>query len=189
MDVLSADAVTALRDNAAAKPVLLSEVGAVEPKHAGPFRLYAKDRDGVLLHDGLFAPFFAGSAGGGQFWHWQDYVEPNSLWWQFARFAEAIQGVDPRAEQFVPERRDTPQVRVYALIGKNTTMLWVRDKASGWRAELVEGKAARTLQGVTLPWTASSARVFDPWKNRWQTLLSHDGKITLPPFKRSVVVR
>ena len=31
------------------------------------------------LHDVLFAPFFAGSAGTGQIWHWNTYVERHEL--------------------------------------------------------------------------------------------------------------
>ena len=65
MDVLAADAVRELRDRNPRKPVLLAEVGAVKPNHTGPSILYAQDREGTLLHDALFAPFFAGSAGSG----------------------------------------------------------------------------------------------------------------------------
>ena len=37
----------------------------------------------MILHDVLFAPFFAGAAGAGQIWHWDEYVDKNNLWWQF----------------------------------------------------------------------------------------------------------
>lgn len=190
MDVLAADAVTRLLEFVPGRPVLLSEVGAVENRHAGPFKLYARDRDGVLLHDGLFAPFFAGSAGGGQFWHWQDYVEPNNLWWHFARFAEAIKGIDPRREEFRPVRRDQPGVRIYALDGRNTSLLWVRDAESDWRSELAEGKPPAQREGVRVPYSRGrKARVYDPWLNRWTSVAARDGFVVLPPFRRSVVVR
>ena len=83
-------------------PILVSEIGAVEANHSGPSVLYEKDKEGTLLHDILFAPFFAGAAGGGQIWHWDSYVAPNNLWFQFSRFAETVKGLDPPAEGFQP---------------------------------------------------------------------------------------
>ena len=74
------------------KPVLLAEGGAVEPNHSGPFRLYPKDREGTILHDVLFAPFFVGAAGPGHIWHWDQYVARNNIWFHFGRFAAAVKG-------------------------------------------------------------------------------------------------
>jgi hypothetical protein len=189
MDLLAAEATARLLSYSPDRPVIVSEVGAVEPRHAGPFKLYAKDREGILLHDGLFAPFFSGSAAAGQFWHWQDYIEPNNLWWQFARFAEAVKGLDPRAEQFEPKRIDQPDVRVYELAGKKATLLWVRDAASDWRSELQQDRPAQTLRGVRVPFPHAQARVYDPWTNKWTRVKVRGGYVTLPDFRRSVVVR
>src|SRR5215218_6594065 len=63
MDVICASAVNDLLCYQLNKPVLLAETGAVEPHHAGPSHFYSRDTAGILLHDILFAPFFAGSAG------------------------------------------------------------------------------------------------------------------------------
>jgi hypothetical protein len=189
LDALAADAVSRMLAYAPGKPALLSEVGAVEPKHAGPFKLYAADKEGALLHDGLFAPFFAGSAGPGHFWHWQDYIEPNDLWRHYARFTEAIKGFDPRADKYEPRRMDQPGVRVYALVGERETLAWVRDAASDWKSELRDGKPPAALRGVRIPWRAKQARVYDPWANRWQRAELRDGYAMLPEFRRSVVVR
>jgi hypothetical protein len=70
VDLLAADAVRELLAFTVRKPVLLAESGGVEPNHSGPLKLYEKDRDGLILHDVLFAPFFAGAAGPGHIWHW-----------------------------------------------------------------------------------------------------------------------
>ena len=69
VDVLAADAVREMLAFKPARPVLLAESGAVEPRHSGPFKLYGKDTAGIILHDVLFAPFFAGAAGSGHCWH------------------------------------------------------------------------------------------------------------------------
>jgi hypothetical protein len=57
--VLAADAVRTLLSWNPQRPLLLAESGAVEPSHSGPSKLYAKDKDGIILHDILFTPFFA----------------------------------------------------------------------------------------------------------------------------------
>ena len=129
-DILAADAISQLRSFTTNRPVLFSEIGAVEPHHAGPFKLYEKDREGILIHDGIFAPFFAGAAGPGQFWHWQDYIEKNNLWYHFGRFAEAVKRLDPRAEQFEPVQLPHKQLRVYLLKGRSHSLLWLRDHLS-----------------------------------------------------------
>ncbi|HUV62616.1 MAG TPA: cellulase family glycosylhydrolase, partial [Sedimentisphaerales bacterium] len=78
VDVLAADAILEMQNFKPAKPILLAESGAVEPSHSGPFKLYQKDKAGLILHDIVFAPFFAGAAGTGQNWHWDQYVAANN---------------------------------------------------------------------------------------------------------------
>ena len=118
VDILAADAVTEILSYEPGKPVLLAESGAVEANHSGPSKLYGVDNIGLILHDVLFAPFFAGAAGAGQIWHWETYVAPQNLWWQFGCFAEAVRGLDPPAEEFEPVRIEHPFLRVYALKGQ-----------------------------------------------------------------------
>ncbi len=77
----------------------------VEHERSGPFKLYARDTHGMLLHDVLFAPFFAGAAGPGQIWHWNVYVDANRLWHHFGRFAAAI-GADEVVNTALAELAD-----------------------------------------------------------------------------------
>ncbi|HPD16514.1 MAG TPA: cellulase family glycosylhydrolase [Planctomycetota bacterium] len=196
VDVLAADAVRELLALKPERPVILAESGAVEPRHTGPFKLYAKDKAGIILHDVLFAPFFAGAAGSGQCWHWDVYVAANDLWWQFGRFAQAVKGLDPPAEGFEPLMLEHPRLRVYALRGKHTLVLWCRDKANTWMSELRDGQAPEEVRGATVdlgPLGAlrpvASAFVYDPWANRSTPLIARQAVIELPPFRRSIVVR
>ncbi|MHC4512060.1 MAG: cellulase family glycosylhydrolase [Planctomycetota bacterium] len=99
VDLMAADAIREMKNFRPAKPILLAESGAVEPSHTGPFKLYQKDKAGIILHDVIFAPFFAGAAGTGQTWHWDHYVAANDLWFQFDRFAETVKGIDPHRGQ------------------------------------------------------------------------------------------
>jgi len=196
VDVLAADAVATLLGFDSGKPVLLAESGAVEPSHSGPFKLYGQDKAGIILHDVLFAPFFAGAAGPGHCWHWDGYVARNDLWRHFGRFAQAVKDIDPPAEQFRPIRIEHPRLRIYALSGRHTLLAWCRDMENTWRTELAEGKPPEDLKGqsITLPQGIAPVPVahvhfYDPWTNTWSEGKVQDGKLPLPAFSRSIVFR
>ncbi len=189
MDILAADAVRELLAMTPDRPVVLAESGAVEANHAGPSKLYAKDTLGTLLHDVLFAPFFAGAAGPGHIWHWDHYVEKNNIWWQFGRFSRAIAGFDPVSEAPQPEFAEAHGCRIYTLRGRRTSLIWLRDSASSWREELQDGQVPAPVHGVSLALTGRTARAYDPWADRWTPLTVQSGRAALPDFTRSLVVR
>jgi hypothetical protein len=192
MDVLAYDAVKTLRDFAPGRPIVLSEVGAVEAHHAGPSKLYEKDTAGMMLHDYLFAAFFAGAAGPGQSWHWQYYIDKQNLWYQLARFNKVVSGLDPRSEHFEPFTVDHPKMTVYGLRGKKTILLWCRDKDNSWQNELVAGRAPQTCSGMSfqLPIQGKTFKrtFYDPWKDK-ETILKNKGAVFLPDFRRSGIVK
>jgi Cellulase (glycosyl hydrolase family 5) len=191
VDVLAADAVREIQSYDPRKPVILAESGAVESRHSGPFKLYQADKDGMLLHDILFAPFFAGSAGCGQTWHWDSYVDPNDLWWHFGRFANMVKGLDPAREGFQPSVLENERLRVYRLQGHETTLIWCRDIRNDWRAELERGERPATLSGLSIEAPAGSGRirVYDPWGDKWSEAARKDGRVALPEFRRSIILR
>ena len=195
VDVFAADAVREIQAFNLKKPILLAESGAVEPCHTGPFKLYAKDRDGLILHDVLFAPFFAGAAGPGHVWHWDAYVAKNDIWRQFGGFAQAVAGIDPPAEAFQPLRVEHPRLRVYVLRGTHTTLAWCRDAQVTWQSALAEDRAAETLHGVEVAIPAPAAggsvkaEAYDPWSGQRTALTLRQDALTLPDFSRSIVVR
>ncbi|GAB2767326.1 hypothetical protein GCM10027275_07050 [Rhabdobacter roseus] len=194
MDELASDAVRTLRSFSPDKPVILSEVGAVEPHHAGPSRLYAKDTAGILLHDLLFAPFFSGAAAPGQSWHWEYYIEKNNLWWHFGRFRQAITAYDPVAQKAqATEARRVNSLKIYALEGKTTSLYWIRDATCNWKTELLEGQMPQPVPSQVLnlhPKKAKRISFYDPWKNTWTVARKSSGsRVEIPAFTRSLVVR
>ena len=195
VDVLASDAVAELKKYNDDKPVVLSEIGAVEYKHAGPSKLYESDKEGILLHDLLFAPFFCGSAGPGQSWHWSYYIDMNNLWWHYGRFSEAVKNFDPVVEKVVPIRLDQKHFRVYVLKGTHTDLIWIRDTNTNWNTELIEKIAAPNNQNVAFEnWPMQlpenvKVTVYDPWKNKWSKSELIKGRIQLPDFRRSIVIR
>jgi hypothetical protein len=195
MDLLASDAIDELRSYEVEKPMLLAEVGGVKPRHTGPIELYEIDKDGILLHDLLFAPFFSGAAGPGHAWHWDSYIDKNNLWYHFQRFNEAIKGIDPVKENFKTVKIEHPNLRVYALVGEKTMVLWCRDSGNNWENELVKGISPVMLNGLQVDiseWVAKKeiikVTIYDPWKNEWKRG-KKQSVVVLPDFKRSVVVQ
>jgi len=195
VDLFAADAVREVQAFEVKKPILLAESGAVEPCHSGPFKLYEKDREGLILHDVLFAPFFVGAAGPGHIWHWDSYVAKNDLWWHLGRFTQAVAGINPPAEAFRVQQVAHPRLRVYLLCGERTTLAWCRDSQVTWQSALAEGRQAETLreQKVTLPNPRAGGKIsavaYDPWSGTSTPLTIQQGAVVLPPFTRSMVVR
>ena len=196
VDLLAADSVRELLSYGPKKPVVLAESGAVESSHSGPFKLYAKDKDGIILHDVLFAPFFAGAAGAGQIWHWDVYVARNNLWHQFGRFAAAVKDFVPSEELFQPMQVTHPRLRVYALKGRHTVLLWCRDSKNTWQTELADSQPPETLTGEKLDLAGilsgnrlRSVKTYDPWKDVWSEAKADGLVVPLPAFSRSLVVR
>ena len=186
MDVLCADAIRELLDRRPDCPAILAETGAVKANHTGPSELYDRDVHGMLLHDELFAPFFAGSAGCGQPWHWDhQYIDGNDLWWHFSRFAEAVKGLDPATGHFRPFHTETRRLRIHGLRCEGETLLWCRDKANTWESELIRGEVPETISGEKIPFPGAF-ECYLPWENRWMATGKGD---VLPDFSRSIVVR
>ncbi len=192
MDVIAADSVRELRDRRPDLPAIVAEIGAVEAHHARYSDLYEKDSEGTLLHDMIFAPFFAGSAGCGQPWHWDRiYISKHNLWHHFKRFANAIEGVDPVAENFKPFYTETKRLRIYGLKGRTMELRWCRDKKSGWQSELKDGVAAEVLgdQLVNVGSRFTKHECYLPWEDKREGVSAKNGRIMLPAFKRSIVIK
>src|SRR5207248_1810799 len=146
-------------------------------------------------HDVIFAPFFAGAAGTGEIWFWRDSIEKPNHWNHFARFARAIEGLDPAAEDFQPMLLEQPPLRVYLLKGRNTLLAWCRDARNDWRAELERGEGPEQLAGLKLDLGAhlkgrqpGRVRAYSPWRDAWSDLELEGSRLTLPSFQRSLVL-
>ncbi len=197
MDLLCADVVRELRERNATAPALHSEAGATEWRHSRPSHLYQLDKRGMLLHDALFAPFFAGAAGCGQFWHWDMYLEKHDLWWHFGRFGKAVAGIDPVREEYVPFRRESSHLRIYGLAGRTHFLLWCRDKWNTYENELDQEMAPERLHGIVLNLrdvaddSVMKIEYYLPWEDvSGQGMLPDGGfDFLLPDFERSIVLK
>ncbi|MEP6735593.1 MAG: hypothetical protein ABJA70_08750 [Chryseolinea sp.] len=195
MDIIGSSAVEELLSYNLNKPVLLAETGAVEARHDGPSRYYKVDTTGIMLHDILFAPFFSGAAGTGMSWHWDSYVAKNNLWFHYKRFNEVVKGIDPILERFDHSVVITPELRIYRLKGKNTQLLWLRDKTSTWQSELADHQKPRQLSTIILTHedigllNPRPVQAYDPWNDRWIEIQEKDGYYPIPSFQRSIIIK
>jgi len=193
VDTLVSSAMNFTLKNVKDKPIVINEIGAVEGNHAGPFKLYKKDRDGVLIHDMIFAPFFCGAAGSGGMWHWDHYIYPQNLWYHFKRFSKAVENCDPVKEHFQHFFFETNGVRCYGLKGISKTIMWCRDGENNWKTELEKNITARSRSfSFNLNELAndkySTVVFYDPWKDARVEKTVKKGKINVPYFKRSIVI-
>ncbi len=191
VDVSVGQAMGAMRRWYPGHPLLLAEAGAVEPRHSGPWRHYADDHAGTILHDVVFAGFFVGGAGAGQCWHWDRYIDAMDLWPHFRGFHYAVEGIDCPAERFEPFLLELDGVRVWGLRGQSVTLAWARDGRCDWHSEFERRESPRCVTDlqVDLPMPrencgATVTRAFDPWTNTW-----HDAGGGWPDFRRSLVMR
>lgn len=176
------------------RPIVVNEIGAVEPNHAGPFKYYGDDQDGMLIHDMIFAPFFCGAAGTGAMWHWDSYVYRNDLWYHYKRFYNAIEGIDPIMERFKQYKFESDGMRFYALDGNTKTIIWARDSDNNWRTELEQGIEPKPKSNVIINLEQlknsnyKSAKIYDPWRDLWTSVEINNGQVAIPSFTRSFVI-
>jgi hypothetical protein len=170
----------------------------VKPKHAGASELYERDKAGMLLHDMLFAPFFAGAAGSGHVWFWKQAIDQPNHWRHFERFNRALEGIDPSAEGFEPAAINHSAMRIYVLRGKRTTLAWCRDSHNDWQTELRDGVPPQRLSEVQLNLADldpqlnlknAVVEIYDPWHDRWTKARPAATILALPAFERSLVLR
>lgn len=177
-----------LRHDGRDKPVVMNETGAVNDRHTGPFRFYPCDHDGLLFHDLVYTPFFAGAAAPGHIWHWEHYLEPKNLWRCYSPLAEMLNGIDVCREHFTPETRHTDTAYIFVLRGEKHTLAYVRNRADSWKAVLRDGLDPAAAEGVKVPVTGRKATV--RWlmnEERGSVLTGADG-ISLPPFTHGCIL-
>ncbi|MBP3358666.1 MAG: cellulase family glycosylhydrolase [Opitutales bacterium] len=196
VDVFSADAIDTIKIIYPNKPAYLAETGGVQPRHSGPIRFYDMDKDGIIFHDAFYTPFFRGSAGSGQPWHWDVYIHKHGLWKHIKPFSQLVKGVNPIAENFKPTRLDTKRCRVWTIDGKKTILAFVRDSSNDWKSEFLDGKKPVDIVGENIDFSKlvgnreiANVRVYDLWNGTGPACAKLSPKVELPTFKRSIAIR
>ena len=113
-----------------------------------------RDREGLLLHNALFAGLATGMAGAPMSWWWDRYVERHQLWKIFkgpAAFARALEELATREGpgklrllnnelELVTDKAKS--VRVLGRMGRQGACIWIHDRRSTWAASLERNEPA-----------------------------------------------
>lgn len=117
------------KSSVSGKPVLFAEFG-YDTSGEDPD---AFDRDGIHLHNGLWAATFSQFASPAMYWWWDNYVDPLDLWWQFGGLSNFIKDEDlakykPLASGKFEISTDTNIAQSMALYSEetNTILGWIR---------------------------------------------------------------
>lgn len=138
------------------KPIILTETGAVNDRHTGPFRFYQCDHKGLIFHDVTYPAFFAGAAGSGHIWHWGEYVEAKNLWKYYKPLSDMLSGVQVDEENFIPKDYSKEGCWILALEGKRHTLLFVKNKSDRWDYVLRDGAEPAIIGNIVLPVSGTS---------------------------------
>lgn len=176
------------------RPILLAETGGVNDHHTGPFRYYRFDNRGIIFHDTTFPAFFAGAAGTGQCWHWDEYVDEKNLWTYFEPFSKMVDKIQLDAEEFRVVDLSTEKIWVYALLGKTVQLCWIRNKADTWYRVYRDGTEPATVWDMQIPLKAlgiekGHVTTYWPWQEDKEKAHIDGDKLSLPPFRYGLMLR
>lgn len=121
------------------KPVIFSEIGLASMGW-GESPLLALDKEGLHMHNSLWASALSGSAGTAMFWWWH-YIDSNNLYTLFRPLALFLEGISWTTANFqkirakLDERMDEKQrdtVRIVGLQNDILALLWVQNRKNTW---------------------------------------------------------
>ena len=176
------------------RPILLAETGAVNDSHTGPFRFYRWDERGIIFADTTFPAFFAGAAGTGHIWHWDEYVDQKDLWRTFGPFARLVDGIQLDVEGFRPADLSSEQAWVLLLCGQKHMLGLVRNKADRWDRVLRDGQqppvmGEQVVDLLRLGAVAGRVTTCWLWPEESGDVVLENGRLKLPPFRYGMMVR
>jgi hypothetical protein len=173
------------------RPVLLAETGGVNDNHTGAFRFYRWDDRGIIFHDTTFPAFFAGSAGTGQEWFWDSTVDQKNLWSQYRTLADLIAGIDLPAESFTPADLSTDDAWCLLLVGRNHTLIWLRNRGDTWQNSLRDRKEPRALSNlaISLPKAGTLERALSCWSEQTATVTVDGAQLRVPSVRYGMMLR
>jgi len=155
------------------KPFLAAEWGFHGTNDHNP--LNARDRFGLHLHDAIWASALGGAAGTVMPWWWDNYIDPNGLYYHYQAFSRFAAGVEwsRRLWEHV-NLQPSPDVRVIGLVSDGLALLWIQNPRNTWYNRLIACEPAPLLSGKVvdlLPFPRGRYRI--EW---WDTYLG--GAIT-----------
>jgi hypothetical protein len=194
------------------KPVLFAEFGY----SAGSEDESSFDRQGIQLHNGLWAATFSGFASPAMYWWWDSYIDPLGLWGQFGSLTRFLQGQDLAAlapleagkiklsevtasalalgsqERLLAWVRSAGYNAYLAQIRRDNDVRYNKTPEAEWRYQL-ESLTSLRLTITSLQDGSYTAKWYDPSTGRWLvegTVTVQDGTLMLdiPAFSEDVAL-
>ncbi|MEM2945133.1 MAG: cellulase family glycosylhydrolase [Thermoproteota archaeon] len=122
------------------KPTLFGEFGADWRWFDSP--LYYKDKEGVEIHEGIWASLMSGSFGTAMLWWWDVYVDPYNLYYHYNALRKFIANISFSGSEFTELKYrlvdnekinvSNSNLEIFGLRNETFAMGWVRNKDYNW---------------------------------------------------------
>ena len=190
------------------KPLLIGETGMVDrawgcSEHQDAYRYpdAPKDKQGIILHNAIWAPFFAGSCGTGMHWWWAYYIDPFNLYHHYKPFVQFTADVPWNRLDFAAFEPKCSTDTVRAIARKHTKwgiVGWVHHKQNTWKHVVAKGKTPTAVSAATVTLDVPAGNYELSWFDSWEgkdlsrTELKHTGgplELSVPDFSRDVAFK
>ncbi len=188
------------------KPTLFGEFGADWRWFDSP--LYYKDKEGVEIHEGIWASLMSGSFGTAMLWWWDVYVDPYNLYYHYNALRLFVANISFSRSRLAEleyrvvdgEKINASNVdfEIFGLRNGTFAMGWVRNKDYNW-FNTVSNVTLKTAGGVYVELLDfnSGSYLFEIWdtytgeRTRLSEVESSDGKLVveIPVFLKDVAFK
>ena len=133
------------------KPALFNEWGMVNERW-GSNEYALKDREGIHVHNAIWASAHTESAGTAMAWCWETIIRDLDLWRLYKPLANYLSGTRWTEWNLRSARLTCSDeaVRVLALKNNERIHLWIQNKQNTWYRRLVEKEPIRPIEGASL---------------------------------------
>lgn len=141
---------------ATGRPFMVAETGIareVMTKYGRAGELADKDTTCFHVHEALWGGLFAGSAGSGMVWWWDEHVDLHNGYFRFKAIADFVADIMFNRESFTRGEKaavSTDELRFFELIGKRTRLVWLRHRDLSWYSLTVEKKVLEPVAPASL---------------------------------------
>lgn len=194
------DRTALLRQHAPGRPALLAEFGLANDRW-GLSPHMERDREGVHIHNSLWASTFSGLSGTAMFWWWEkfDQMDAYQHYRPLARFVADIPFLATQLQPLTTTTQ-TQRCRVLAWQSADTADGWIVPPEAAWYRRVVEAQPAPRAANERLTLTGLRAgdyavRWFDPWSGEFTgqaTTAATAGdslEVAIPAFTRDIAFR
>ena len=128
----------------------MAEFGFMDGK--SEYSVNKLDKEGIHLHNGIWASAMSGSAGTAMIWWWDNYVHPNNLYSHYYALSNFVEGIDWAGSEFEPAvcEISNSQLEVMGLRNEKEGIGWIHNKLHTWYYEFYQGVEVKSIKGASV---------------------------------------